>query len=304
MQRQSTTAGRGPSLGCTRAGTLRAKDPNMHLPFAKYEGLGNDFVLVELDRVGAAPTAEQAVRLCDRHLGIGADGVLIVGTSGGRPSMKVINADGSLPEMCGNGLRCVALHLRRSGWIAADRFDVDTDAGPHACHVLSLGAQGRVEVQMRPATLAPAEVPVLADAEVVDQPFTALGKTLRVTAVSMGNPHAVTFDDPGEQRGALASALQLNERFPNHANVGFARVLAPQQIALDVFERGSGWTRACGTGACAAAVAAVVTGRAQREQPIEVILPGGPLTIAVGAPGERIAMTGPATHVFDGAIEL
>jgi diaminopimelate epimerase len=276
----------------------------MHLPFAKYEGLGNDFVLVELDRVGAAPTAEQAMRMCDRHLGIGADGVLVVGSSAGRPSMKVINADGSVPEMCGNGLRCVALHLRRSGWIAADRFDVDTDSGLHACHVLEISAQGRVEVAMRAATLVPAEVPVIADAPVVDEPFSVQGSTLRVTAVSMGNPHAVTFDDPGTARSALAEALQRHERFPNHANVGFARVVGPQQIELQVFERGSGWTHACGTGACAAAVAAVETGRVRRDAPIEVRLPGGPLLIALGGAGERIAMTGPARHVFDGAIEL
>jgi diaminopimelate epimerase len=276
----------------------------MHLPFAKYEGLGNDFVLVELDRVGGAPTAEQAMRMCDRHLGIGADGVLIVGSSAGRPTMKVINADGSVPEMCGNGLRCVALHLRRSGWIAADLFEVDTDSGLHACHVLELGAQGRVEVAMRAATLVPAEVPVIADGPVVDEPFAVVGRSMRVTAVSMGNPHAVTFDDAGPARAAVADALQRHERFPNHANVGFARVVAPQQLDLRVFERGSGWTRACGTGACAAAVAAVETGRARRDAPIEVTLPGGPLLIALGREGEPISMTGPARHVFDGAIEL
>ena len=242
--------------------------------------------------------------MCDRHLGIGADGVLIVGTSAGRPNMKVINADGSVPEMCGNGLRCVALHLRRTGWIAAERFDVDTDSGLHACHVLELGVHGRVEVAMRAATLVPAEVPVVADAKVVDEQFSVMGRTMRVTAVSMGNPHAVTFDDAGTARPALAEALQRHERFPNHANVGFARVVGPQQIELHVFERGSGWTHACGTGACAAAVAAIETGRARRDAPIEVRLPGGPLLIAVGAEGERITMTGAATHVFDGAIEL
>ena len=157
---------------------------------------------------------------------------------------------------------------------------------------------------MRAATLVPSEVPVIADAPLIDEPFPVDGRTLRVTAVSMGNPHAVTFDDPGGLRSALASSLQLHDRFPNHANVGFARVVGPQLIQLEVFERGSGWTRACGTGACAAAVAAVETGRVQRDAPIEVRLPGGPLTIGIGAPGERISMTGPARHVFDGAIEL
>jgi diaminopimelate epimerase len=278
----------------------------MHLPFAKYEGLGNDFVVIELDRVGGVPSAEQAMAICDRHLGIGADGVLLVATSAGRPSMKVINADGSVPEMCGNGIRCVALHLRRAGWILADRFEIDTDAGPHACHVRELApiGTGMVEVAMRAAALAPDEVPVRAAGPVLDEPFELAGRTLRVSAVSMGNPHAVTFDDPGPQRDALASALQRHERFPQHVNVGFARVKGPQQLELAVFERGAGWTQACGTGACAAAVAAVETGRAQRNTPIEVRLPGGALTIALGEPGEPIAMTGPARHVFDGAIEL
>jgi diaminopimelate epimerase len=276
----------------------------MHVPFAKYQGLGNDFVVIELDRVGGVPSAEQAIRICDRHLGIGADGVLLVGRSAGRPSMKVINADGSVPEMCGNGIRCVALHLRRAGWILADRFEVDTDSGPHACQVLELGATARIEVAMRAPTLVPDQVPVLARAPVVDEPFDVDGRALRVTAVSMGNPHAVTFDDPGALRSALASALQRHERFPHHANVGFARVVAPQQIELDVFERGAGWTRACGTGACAAAVAAVETGRARRDAPIEVQLPGGPLTITLDGADGRIAMTGSATHVFDGMIEL
>jgi diaminopimelate epimerase len=157
---------------------------------------------------------------------------------------------------------------------------------------------------MRAPTLVPAEVPVIAETKVVDEPFQVDGRTLRVTAVSMGNPHAVTFDDPGDSFSELAGALQRHERFPNHANVGFARVVGPQRIDLHVFERGSGWTRACGTGACAAAVAAIETGRAQRGAPIEVRLPGGPLVITVGAEGERITMTGPAKHVFDGAIEL
>jgi diaminopimelate epimerase len=218
--------------------------------------------------------------------------------------MKVINADGSVPEMCGNGIRCVALHLRRTGKIGSDSFEIDTDSGPHGCRVLERGEAGVVEVSTRPPTLAPEDVPVVASAPVIDEPFEVEGRRLRITAVSMGNPHAVTFDSPGDERNALALALQRHARFPRHANVGFARLVAPQRIELAVFERGSGWTRACGTGACAAAVAAVETGRAQRAQPIEVRLPGGALTIVVGEPGQRVAMTGPARHVYDGVIEV
>ncbi len=275
----------------------------MQVPFSKYEGLGNDFVVVDLERVGAAPTAEQVVRICDRHLGIGADGVLLVSSSGPRPVMRVINSDGSTPEMCGNGIRCVAMHLLRTGRTPTNnRLVIDTDSGPHPCRVLY--DSDSVEVTMRPPSLAPATIPVVAETPVVDAPFDLRGRTVHVTAVSMGNPHAVLFDDVGEGRAELAPLLQRHERFPRHANVGFARVLGQELLEVNVFERGAGWTQACGTGACAAAVAAVETGRARRGMPIEVRLPGGPLQITVNDPGEAITMTGPARHVFDGVIEL
>jgi diaminopimelate epimerase len=217
--------------------------------------------------------------------------------------MRVINADGSVPEMCGNGIRCVALHLMRTGRTQVEESVlIETEAGPHACRVLpTLDA---VEVTMRAPALAPASVPVVAEAAVIDVPFEVQGQSVRVTAVSMGNPHAVTFDDLNGMRGQLAPLLQRHERFPQHANVGFARVLGPELLELAVFERGAGWTRACGTGACAAAVAAVETGRARRHTPIEVRLPGGALSITVQAADQPLTMTGPARHVFDGVIEL
>lgn len=273
----------------------------MQLQFSKYEGLGNDFVVV--DAAHDALSAEQAVALCDRHLGIGADGVLLVDRSAGVPRMRVINADGSVPEMCGNGIRCVALHLQRSG--LGREFVVDTDAGPHACRVLSGDArQAHVAVSMRAAELAPAAVPVLADAPMIDAPWRVDGQALRLTAVSLGNPHAVSFDDVGAERTRLGPAIQRDARFPQGVNVGFARMRGPASVELAVFERGAGWTRACGTGACAAAVAAVETGRAQRGTPVEVALPGGTLVIDVGEPGARLSMTGPARLVFSGSAPL
>jgi diaminopimelate epimerase len=275
----------------------------MLLAFTKYEGLGNDFIVVDADRAaGLSPT--QAVALCDRHRGVGADGVLLVDTRGPRPSMRVINADGSVPEMCGNGIRCVALHLRRQGAGAA--MLIDTDAGPHACEVRSDAAAGHadalVTVAMRPGTLVPERIPVLASTPMIDAPFEIEGETLHLTAVSMGNPHAVSFDDVGERRLALGPAVGRDRRFPRGVNVGFARQLGRAQLELKVFERGSGWTQACGTGACAAAIAAVETGRAPRGEPIEVRLPGGALSITVGAPDQPVSMTGPARHVFDGRV--
>jgi diaminopimelate epimerase len=274
----------------------------MHLAFSKYEGLGNDFVIVDTSEV-APPGVEQAVRICDRHLGVGADGVLLVSSDGPRVRMQVINADGSRPEMCGNGIRCVALHLRNLGRVS-DELAIETDSGPHRCRVLSAGESGVVEVSMRAAGLLPAEVPFAGEGPMLDEPLQVGERTLRVTAVSMGNPHAVTFEDVGGAKLELGPLLRAHERFPSGANAGFARMLAPDRIELSVLERGVGWTRACGTGACAAAVAAVETGRARRGKPIEVSLPGGTLRIVVGQRGEPISMTGPARHVFDGRLEL
>lgn len=277
----------------------------MGVAFSKYEGLGNDFIVVEQE-LGT----EEAVALCDRHRGIGGDGVLIVGEQRGLPSMKVINADGSVPEMCGNGIRCVALHLARKGRISDAPVEIATHAGPHVCRVIhdhdavvwrdGKLETGVVEVLMRHASLEAAELGLSGARPLVDAPVEVGGSTVCLTAVSMGNPHAVTFDDVGDARLTLGPQLEKHSMFARGANVGFARITAPRSIDLRVFERGAGWTEACGTGACAAAVAAVETGRAPRYQAIAIRLPGGVLSITVGAPGERVKMTGPARHVFDG----
>lgn len=280
----------------------------MPLQFAKYEGLGNDFVVVEAFGSAAPLDAAQARTLCDRHRGIGADGVLLIDGEPAHPRMRVINADGSQPEMCGNGLRCVALHLVRRGFAPAGAdFVVDTDAGPHRCRVASAERESLVEVSMRHASLVPSEIPVVAPSTkpLLDEAFSIAGSEVKLSCVSMGNPHAVTFEPSAlEARHKLGPLLEKHERFPNAANIGFARVTGPQAIELAVWERGVGFTEACGTGACACAVAAVETGRATREQPIVVRLPGGPLEIQVGERGERILMKGPARHVFDGALAL
>jgi diaminopimelate epimerase len=277
----------------------------MRLRFAKYEGLGNDFLLVAAgDPAALALTPSQVAGLCDRHRGVGADGVLVVGDRDGRPWMRVHNADGSVPQMCGNGIRCAALHAIASGGVQGPRFEVDTDAGPHLCHVEHQGGEASVEVVMRIPSLDPADVPVRADGPLIDGPVDVGGTRMRVTAVSMGNPHAVTFDDVGDTRRALGPALAKDPRFPEGVNVGFARLADGRSVVLHVWERGAGWTRACGTGACAAAVAAVETGRLPRGAAIPVRLPGGTLHITVGGPGEPVRMRGPARHVFDGEIDL
>lgn len=264
----------------------------MELAFAKWEGLGNDFVIVE-----RGVRASDAVALCDRHLGVGADGVLFVGVEGGAAFMRVINADGSTAEMCGNGIRCAARYLVERGLARGPDLVIETDAGPHACVV----GPDDVTVAMRPASLVPREIPVEADAPVVGERWRFDSDELELSAVSMGNPHVVTFDDVGDARRRLGPRIERDARFPNGTNVGFARVDAGG-LDLSVWERGVGFTKACGTGACAAVVAAVETGRLPRGTNVRVALPGGALRIATEGAGRPITMAGPARHVFDGTV--
>lgn len=272
--------------------------------FWKYEGLGNDFVIVHEDGPGSVITKERAVAICDRHRGVGADGVLVVSAHREQPSMRVINSDGSLPEMCGNGLRCAALHVARFARMTEGTLMFQTDSGPHACRVVDAGNPGIIEVMMKPAALSPSQVPVIAINPVVDQRFDIDGTGVHITAVSMGNPHAVIFDAVGDARTTLGPKIQKHTSFPKSVNVGFATQIGSDTLDLAVLERGAGWTEACGTGACAAAVAAVETKRMARNKPITVRLPGGALTVEVGAAGEPIKMTGPARFVFEGELAI
>ncbi len=264
----------------------------MELAFHKYEGLGNDFIV--LDR-GRGVTREQAVALCDRHLGVGADGVLMVGVEAGRATMRVVNADGSTSEMCGNGLRCVALHLVRTKVITSGSFDVDTDAGPHGCRVMG----DRVEVEMAIPSLLPADLPVKADAPLVDAPFDVDGRTVR----DHGGVDGQSARGHVRRRGRVAPDARASDRVRPAVPCARERRLRAGRRRCDRAPRlraGVGWTRACGTGACAAAVAAVETGRRPRGVPVRVRLPGGELDVVVRAPGEKVSMTGPARFVFEG----
>lgn len=275
----------------------------MILPFYKYQGLGNDFLIIEKESLADLQlTTDQAISLCDRHRGVGADGVLIVDVDA--PSMQVINSDGSIPEMCGNGLRCAALHLARLTSLPALQVNVRTMAGPHACDVSNRPGEETVAVEMAPPSLLPAHLPLLADSPWLDHPFIVDGRTLRLSAVSMGNPHAVTFDDLGDARLEIGPLIQADASFPEGVNVGFVSEHDGNSMRLDVLERGAGWTQACGTGACAAAVAAVETGRAERDEPLSIRLPGGTLDITVRSSGEPVRMQGPARFVFRGEVEL
>jgi diaminopimelate epimerase len=232
---------------------------------------------------------ELAPRLCDRHLGIGADGVLVVASPvspRANARMIVVNADGSRPQMCGNGLRCVALWLSQSG--ASERFAVETDAGVRACAV----EPDRVTVDMGPAERLGAV-----------RPGPANGRSF--ARVSMGNPHAVAFVERGEDPELMARALgpviERDADFPEGTNVELARVETAERIVLWVWERGCGITAACGTGACATVAAAVDEHLVPADSPVTVVLPGGELQITVPASIEAgVTMTGPARIVFDG----
>jgi diaminopimelate epimerase len=275
----------------------------MRLPFYKYEGLGNDFLIIERGALqGAQLTTGQSIALCDRHRGIGADGVLLLDVN--EPSMAVINSDGSVPEMCGNGLRCAALHLARRAGDATLEITIATAAGPHPCIVVNRPHEESVAVQMAPPSLMPSDLPLSSTTPWLDHPLEIDGHKLHLSGVSMGNPHAVTFDEVGDARFALGPAIQSDPHFPEGVNVGFVSEREGSSMRLDVLERGAGWTQACGTGACAAAVAAVETGRAERDQQLSIRLPGGTLMITVAAPGDTVLMQGPARFVFSGEIEI
>lgn len=256
--------------------------------FVKMHGIGNDFVVVDERTREPFPVAAVPA-LCDRHTGVGADGVLVIGRprgAGAVARMDVWNADGSAAEMCGNGIRCVARRLVDAGTVA-----VETGAGLLSCTV---HADGSVEVEMGPARIEGTP----------DEAFRAAGHSVRATRVRTGNPHLVTFDALDEGvRAAVASALSTDPAFPEGTNVELARVEGAG-LVLSVWERGVGFTRACGTGACATLAVACATGRMPYERTAVVSLPGGDLLVTVPGPGQSIRMRGPAAHVFDGRFEL
>jgi diaminopimelate epimerase len=299
------------------------------LPFTKVEGLGNDFVVVDLrpGRPGAetrGPSAQDpaVVRaICDRHFGIGADGVLAVLPGiGGDVRMRVLNADGSEAEMCGNGIRCVAKVLYDSDpTLRKPLLRIDTGAGLLECALDVASGQVRgVTVDMGRPRYARSEIPLDpgGGGRAIREPIAAPGRTFAFTAVSMGNPHAVIFVDGDEDLRALAEtfgpALEVAPTFPRRTNVEFARVrpLSGQggeqvrEIDLWVWERGVGITLACGTGACATAAAACLEGRLPRGREVRVHLPGGPLDITVLADDSAVHMRGPAVSVFRAELDV
>jgi len=292
----------------------------MPIEFAKYHGLGNDFILID-NRHSSEPAIapEQAVDLCDRHFGIGADGVIFAlpGQNDAEYTMRIFNSDGSEPEMCGNGIRCLAkfiADLEASEIHAAEppqasggsesktEYRIYTGAG---VIITELRSDGQVKVDMGVPRLLAAEIPTTLaapDAKVIDVPLEVAGKSWSVTCVSMGNPHCITFveDVSAIALETVGPQFEHNPAFPQRTNTEFIQVIRSEYVKMRVWERGAGVTLACGTGACAAVVAGVLVGKCDRATAVE--LPGGILEIEWAEVSGRIYMTGPAQRVFTGCI--
>ncbi len=273
--------------------------------FTKMQGLGNDYVYVNCFRENVENPSEMAIKVSDRHFGIGSDGLILI-----KPSevadfrMDMYNADGSQAEMCGNGIRCVAKYVYDYGLTDQTEISVETLAGIKYLKLqIADGKVSRITVNMGQPELNPVKIPVQADGDrVVDEPIVVNGVTYKMTCVSMGNPHCIVFVDdtadfPLEEIGPM---FENHERFPKRVNTEFIQILNRNEVNMRVWERGSGETLACGTGACASAVACVLNGLTEDE--ITLHLLGGDLSVRWDQEENVVYMTGPAKVVFDGEI--
>lgn len=278
----------------------------MKLPFTKMHGISNDYIYVNAFATEVPNPPEAARKVSDRRTGIGGDGLILI-----RPSdtvharMEMYNADGSRGAMCGNGIRCVGKFVFDRGLAKANPLKIDTDSGVKVLFLeLKDDKVVRVTVDMGEPILDGPHIPVAAPGRVIDQPLAVDGKSYRVTCVSMGNPHCVTFVDAVEplEVEKIGPKFEHHAFFPNRVNTEFIQVVSPTELNMRVWERGSGETWACGTGACAAAVAAVLNKKAGRRETIH--LRGGDLEIEWREEDNHVYMTGPAEEVFEGTIEI
>jgi len=283
------------------------------LKFTKMHGLGNDYVYVDCTREVPAGFMENlpeiARRVSHRHFGVGSDGlVLILPSRVADFRMRMFNADGSEAEMCGNAIRCVGKYLYDYGLTAKTSLTIETLAGVKELELVVNPDRNQVKlvrVDMGEPVLEPRRIPVAAEGQaLVDVPVPLEGETYRITAVSMGNPHAVIFveDVAAFPVGQVGPRLEHHPLFPNRVNVEFVQVLGDGNLKMRVWERGAGETMACGTGACAALVAAVLNGLAPRAARVQLL--GGDLLVEWSTVNNRIYMTGPAVKVFDGEMAL
>ncbi|MCA1979063.1 MAG: diaminopimelate epimerase [Thiobacillus sp.] len=276
----------------------------MKLRFTKMHGLGNDFVVFDGITQPVALTPDACRRIADRHFGVGCDQILLVE----KPTRddvdfryRIFNADGGEVEQCGNGARCFVRFVHDKRLTNKTAIRVETASGIIEPRLL---ANGQVTVDMGAPRFAPADIPFVADAEAPTYPLKVGQHVIEIAALSMGNPHAVlrVNDLDTAPVDILGAAIEAHPRFPQRVNAGFMQVLTEHDIRLRVYERGAGETLACGTGACAAAVAGIRQG--WLKSPVSVHTRGGDLVIAWAGMGQPVFMTGPAETVFEGELEL
>lgn len=276
----------------------------MLLEFTKMHGLGNDFMVIDAINQSVSLGPDQIRQLANRHTGVGFDQLLLVETAMSAEAdfrYRIFNADGGEVDQCGNGARCFMRFVHDKGLTSSKRLRVETRSRPLE---LTLEDNGEVTVDMGEPGLAPDDVPFKAPAFSILYPLQVNGQTIELSAISMGNPHAVIRVNDIETAPVteIGPVIEIDPHFPQRVNVGFMEILNPETIRVRVFERGAGETLACGSGACAA----VVAGRLQNvlAEQVKVILDGGDLVVSWAGEGHRVFMTGPATHVFEGHIEL
>lgn len=277
------------------------------MKFTKMHGLGNDYIYINGFLESLEDPSETAIRLSDRHFGIGGDGIVLI-----LPSktcdfrMRMFNNDGSEAEMCGNASRCVAKYVHDYKLTDKDEITLETLAGVKVLKMqLKDGKVSTVTVNMGAPILSPRDIPTLYDGDtVVDRDLDVEGENYKVTCVSMGNPHAITFVEDVESYPVqeIGPKIENHPMFPRRINAEFAKVLDRNTIQMRVYERGTGETLACGTGACATLVAAVLNDKTDRQATLKLL--GGNLQIHWSAEDNNVYMTGPATTVFDGEVEL
>lgn len=276
----------------------------MRLRFSKMHGLGNDFVVIDGVSQKVRLTTEKIRQLSDRHFGIGCDQILLV-EAPEKPDVdfryRIFNCDGSEVENCGNGARCFAVFVRDRKLTGKKTIRVETAGG---IITLRVNDHEEVSVDMGIPRLQPDQIPFVADHQVSSYPLQVDDQQLHISAVSMGNPHAVLLVDDIDHApvASLGPKIESHPRFPRKVNAGFMQIVSPAEINLRVFERGVGETLACGTGACAAVVAGRLLGKL--DESVRVNLPGGSLRIDWPGEGHPLQMTGPATMVFHGQVKI
>ena len=277
------------------------------MKFTKMHGIGNDYVYVNCFKETVEHPSEMAIKVSDRHFGIGSDGLILI-----KPSemadgkMEMYNADGSQGAMCGNGIRCVAKYMYDYGITDKTSISVETKSGiKYLDLTIKDGKVDTVKVNMGTPILKAVDIPVRSEKEqVIDEPVMVDGKEWNITCVSMGNPHAITYIDDVKnlEIEKIGPKFENHEIFPDRVNTEFVRVIDRNTVEMRVWERGSGETLACGTGACAVAVSSILNGLTEEEVTVKLL--GGDLKIFWDRTENKVYMTGSATTVFDGEIDL